>query len=472
MIKATGVGRQSPPHLVLFTLGITAGFLALELVSLYAGNRDYDEGVYWQSLRAMGRGEPLFTSVFATEPPAFYYTLLPFYLLGHSIEAIRLGVLVVATAGVAAAYLAGRFLAGPAAGAIALVLVATAPFYLQQAAVLQADGPGIALALLAVALALGAVRSAGRRQLLLVTLSGVTLSIAMGTKLSGILAAVPILVALLGGRRRPLAMFVAFAAGALAGGVVILLPMLGALPTAYQELVHSHLGAGQSLNRPLEANLRYLVFARELPLEAAAAFGAIVGLVRRDSRIVLPLAWTLATLAAIVVYQPLFPHHLVQLVPPLALLAAVGVANGPSWPLAGRLAVGVLVALVGGAGFWVGARDTANSLKAGAHEVALASVLRQQTAPQDYLISDNQFAVALADRDIPGPAVDTSRQLMATGLLTIDDIDAAAQQYDVRFVLVDGDRLQSLAGFTPWLAEKYTLVERLGDHTALYRRSP
>lgn len=445
-------------------------FVAIGLWSVHAGYRDYDEGVYWQSLRALARGEPLFTSVFASEPPAFYYALLPFYLLGHSIVAIRLGVLVLATAGVVGAYFAGRSLAGPVAGVIASALVATAPFYLQQAAVLQSDGPAIALALLAVALVLGAARRTGWIQLLLAGLAGLTFSMAVGTKLSGLLAAVPILVALLGSRRRPFVMFIALGIGALVGAMVVLLPVLGAWPTAYRELIQSHLGAGATLHRSLTANLRFLVLARELPLEIAAALGAILALARRDVRIILPLVWTLVTVAAILVYQPLFPHHLVQLVPPLALLAAVGLVHLTSRLAAGAVAVGVMLAVVGGTGAWVGARDTATSLKSGTHEAALAAVLRRESDPHDYVISDNQFAVALANRDIPGPAVDTSRQLVAAGLLRLADIDAAAERYKVRIVLVDGDRLQSLPGFSQWLAEKFSLVERFGDQTALYRR--
>jgi hypothetical protein len=379
-------------------------------------------------------------------------------------------VLVLAGVGVLAAYVAGRYLAGPIAGVISMALMATAPFYLQQAAVLQSDGPGIALALLAVALALAAARRTGRSQLLLAGLAGLTLSMSVGTKLSGVLAAVPILVAIFSSRRRPLAILGALAAGALAGGIVILLPVLGAWPAAYEQLIHSHLGAGAALQRSLTANLRFLVFTRELPLEIAAALGVILALIRRDVRIVLPLAWTVVNVAAILVYQPLFAHHLVQLVPPLALLAAVGLVHLTARLTAGAAAVGVVVALVGGSGVWVGALDTDMYLKSGTHEAALATVLRRESEPTDFVISDNQYAVGLADRDIPGPTVDTSYQLVATGLVRLEDIDATAERYQVRTVLVDGDRLQSVPGFSRWLAEKFSLVERLGDQTALYRR--
>jgi hypothetical protein len=64
--------------------------------------------------------------------------------------------------------------------------------------------------------------------------------------------------------------------------------------------------------------------------------------------------------------------------------------------------------------------------------------------PGDFWISDNPFAVAAANRDIPGPLVDTSGQRTRAGLLTVADLEAARVRYDVRWVLVDS--------FRPWAA--------------------
>ena len=87
-------------------------FVASEAIVLTARIRDYDEGVYWQSIRALARGEPLFRSIFAPTPAGFYYTLLPFYLVGHSLTGLRIGVLVFGIIGLGATFLIGRLLAG------------------------------------------------------------------------------------------------------------------------------------------------------------------------------------------------------------------------------------------------------------------------------------------------------------------------------------------------------------------------
>ena len=59
-------------------VGGTAGLLAVLAVAvvlraplLAGGQIDYDEGVYWQSLRALAAGKALFTSVYSSQPPAF-----------------------------------------------------------------------------------------------------------------------------------------------------------------------------------------------------------------------------------------------------------------------------------------------------------------------------------------------------------------------------------------------------------------
>src|ERR1700716_2648356 len=120
-------------------VAVGLGFLIAEAIVLNARVRDYDEGVYWQSIRAMARNEPLFRSVFASQPPVFYEALLPFYWVGHSLVSLRVGVLAIGLVGLGATYVVGRLLAGQVAGLIAVGLAASSPLYLHQSAIVQAD---------------------------------------------------------------------------------------------------------------------------------------------------------------------------------------------------------------------------------------------------------------------------------------------------------------------------------------------
>jgi 4-amino-4-deoxy-L-arabinose transferase-like glycosyltransferase len=235
---------------------------------------------------------------------------------------------VLGIAGLAATYVVGRLVAGPVAGLVALVLAATSPLYVHQSATVQADGPAVAIAMVAVALGLGAVRSDGRLRDGLALASGLALSLSTGTKLLGVVALVPIGLVIFATPRGRGRLAMACVIGGIIGMVLVLLPALASPRAAYDQLVLSHLRAGQSEGN-LGGNLKILLLHRELPLEALAAVAIVLAAWRRDRAIIMPVAWTVASVLAVLFYHPLFPHHLVMLSLVLALLAAVGLRKSP-----------------------------------------------------------------------------------------------------------------------------------------------
>ena len=376
----------------------------------------------------MTRGEALFQSVFASQPPAFYHALLPLYLITHSLLGLRLTVLCFAIIGLAAAYLAARSVAGHRAGLIALLLLASSPLYIQEAAIVQADMPAVAMTIVAFALSVAVSREGARRSLQLSLLAGAALALAIGIKLLGAVAAVPVALLFLYPRRQPTRLLLTFA-GAFAGTLVVtLIPVLASPTAAFQQLISGHLLAGQASHGAIPSNLALLLARRQLPLLVLAVAGASRGMWQRDLGIVAPVAWSITGILAILVYQPLFPHHILLLQPALAITAAVGFAElGSATP--SRLRTGALaVAAVGAIGVLFGLRDTQRAVIPNGHDAGLAAAVRAASQPGDYVISDNPFAVALADRSLPGPLVDTSHQRTAAGLLAVADLDAGARQ--------------------------------------------
>jgi len=447
------------------------GFIVAQAIVLGAHIRDYDEGVYWQSFRALARGETLFRQIFAPTPPAFYYTLLPFYEVAHSLTSLRLGVLVFGVIGLAATYVTGRLLAGELAGLIALILAATSPLYLLQSAILLADGPAVAMSVVAVALVLLALRSDGRTRDALALAAGLALAISAGIKLLGVLTAVPVLVLLLGAPRARGRLILLTVLGGVIGCAPMLVPVLSAPSATYNDLVHSHLGAGQAAAAGIGPNLRLLLLRRENPLEALAAIAAVVALLRRDRRIIGPLVWAAVSVVAILFYKPLFPHHLVMLTPPLALVAGVGLA--PILTLRARgLAVAGLVLATAAAGAFIVVRDTRPLLRPDIHDAEMATAVRAVSRPGEFWISDNPYAVAVADRDLPGTLVDTSRQRTRAGLLTTADLEAGRVLYNVRWLLADSGRLDEVPGYRDWRDAHFHAVESLGGGAVVYQANP
>jgi len=76
-------------------VGICLLALALRLWPLGGFSTEYDEGVYWQSLRALADGHALFSSVFSSQPPFFLLSIFPLYLLfGQTLAAARLAIVI------------------------------------------------------------------------------------------------------------------------------------------------------------------------------------------------------------------------------------------------------------------------------------------------------------------------------------------------------------------------------------------
>ena len=78
--------------------------------------------------------------------------------------------------------------------------------------------------------------------------------------------------------------------------------------------------------------------------------------------------------------------------------------------------------------------------------------------------------MAAADRNIPGPLVDTSGQLTAAGLLTVDDLERTRVRYDVKWVLADNGRLERIPGFHAWVLAHFHPVQSLGGGAIIYQR--
>lgn len=446
------------------------GFLITESIVLNARIRDYDEGVYWQSVRAMARGEPLFRSVFASQPPVFYEALLPFYWVGRSLISLRIAVLVLGIVGLAATYAVGRLVAGPVAGLVAVVLAATSPLYVHQSATVQADGPAVAISMVAVALALSAVRAEGRSSDALAVASGLALALSAGTKLLGVVTLVPIALVFLGAPRGRGRLLVGAFAGGILGMLFVLLPALPSPRAAFDQLVLSHVRAGESTQGDLGANLKILLLHREVPLETLAALAVGLAAWRGDRAIVMPLAWTAASVLAVLFYHPLFAHHLVMLSLAFALVAAVGLRNLSGLGRRGTIVAAGLVVATGSAGAYVAFRDVQLALTPDLHDAEMAAAVQSTSRSGEFWISDNPFAVAAADRDVPGPLVDTSGQRIRAGLLTVTDLEATRVRDDVRWVLVDSFRLDAVPGFRVWLNAHFRAVRNLGGRAVIYER--
>ena len=350
-----GGGNRLPLEpLALLVIGAVA--LALRLWPLNHFSLDFqDEGAYWQSLRAMAAGHPLFSAVFSSQPPFFLLGLFPFYLLfGSTIEAARLGVALYSLLGLAATYYIGRVTAGRWAGVIACALLAVDPLYLVESHTLQAEAPSEGLALAGVALAAVTMGRADAPRRWRAAASGAVIGLGLLTKLFDVAALVPAALYLAaplfaalrdeGGHRRDnvrqaLRVVISdpalLAAGFVIACAAVLAPFFPVRGLVYDQVVRFHQVAQHidfAGSTDWRANLGIIrdtvVEYYATPYLLLALAGVVLAVWRRAWTVLPLLAWLVISLGLLVRQQPLLWHHVVLLAPLLAILA------GSALPLA------------------------------------------------------------------------------------------------------------------------------------------
>ena len=154
----------------------------------------YDEGVYWQSLRAMSAGFTLYHQIFYSQPPFFLLSTYPFFaLFGSTLWSARLGIALVSLLGLPGAYLLGKSLGGRIGAILATVLIIVDPIYLAQSQTIEAEVSSAAFSLLTVGAAyLWWDNPEGVQGIVYAIICGVTLSLGILCKLLGFSCLVPI----------------------------------------------------------------------------------------------------------------------------------------------------------------------------------------------------------------------------------------------------------------------------------------
>lgn len=442
--------------------------VATRLPVLVGGQIDYDEGVYWQSLRAMAAGYPLFTSVYSSQPPAFLILLFPVHiLLGGSIHADRAAIVAFGVAGMVAAYQLCSLLGSRRTGLAAVGLLAGDPLSFRESVTLQADGPAIALALAGLALAAAARARDDGAGGLLAAAAGLTFATGLLVKplITPALPAFAILLLSHGSGRRRLIQLGGAAAGASVAVSGFLLPFADRLPMLLDELVWLHARARGIDLGGLDAQTALT----ELPLLALALAGVAAGLRRQPLLVLVGGTWAASSALSLALHRPLWPHHVVGLVAPLALLGAGGHHLVRGAPNRLRVCLVLLLTTPLATTLWIHTQQTPD----GSRSRAVWAV-RTMTESNQSVITDDQYTVGLADRTTPPELVDTSKVRVLSGDLTIDRLDAIARRPEVSAVLVDDHymSLSLLPAFKDWRKRHFPVARPLGEGRVLYLRTP
>ncbi len=495
----------------LLFLGI-ALWMRLRDLGLPFDRDGYDEGVYWQSLRAMGSGYHLYQNIFYSQPPFFLLSIFPTYMLfGQTLWSARLGIALISLIGFVGAFLLGTALSGRIGALAALLLLLIDPLYLQQSQTLQAEAPFVAFALLAVGAAyLWWKYPDGLLGICYAALAGTALSLSIFCKLFGLATLVPIGLLFLAHiwriiRREPKTRLIASrsllvgTAFFLLVSAALILPFASSLHQMILGVITFHTAAGITYRSTQAGNFLQLEHELTSLLALAALYGTIVALLRRDWRVLPLLGWFVATVFLLWQQVPLFTHHLVALTPPLIALTVMGISPirgqgcpqgdappirrdvmgngfvyGRGVPLRAPLLsigatvvalflLGLIVIFQGGAiqSYYKSELQKSQNISVTKWDVNVERDLQSVTRPNQLVVTDAQFLTARANRNTDPQLVDTSNVRVDTGYLTAQQLITEASQPNVHAVLFYTGRLlrmKHVGVFYAWLMKHYHRV--------------
>jgi Dolichyl-phosphate-mannose-protein mannosyltransferase len=432
----------------------------------------FDDGVFGSSALAMRAGEVPFRDIFSSQGPVFLPLLWVADLVGfRTMDAPRLLAVAAGVLVTIAVYACARRLTTRANALLAAGLVTTSGSILWVTAPVNADGPSLALSVLAVAIALRYRDDPHLR-------TAVGMGIAAGAAISIKAMSVPAvviagLIVLLSHRR--------VRDAAASAGVALAVYVVAALPFGIGRVwdqSYTYHQDSRRVNTYGGAARRVLdtLWDRDLLVVLALLLAAIAFLVRYVARrqagkpgdramtmVVAGLVLWMVLVFALLVWEPaMWRAHIVHLVPPMALLAALRPAP---WPV---LAV---VGLVAAPFFVSNNRSILWPDGYTGHEAALVAHLER--FPSDSLfISDDPGWVWRSGHRPPGAFADTSYQRIDDHEITEASLAKAAAARDVCGVISSSPtHFERLHGLGEALAAEGYSAVHFGPDITLFERT-
>jgi len=437
---------------------------------------DADEWRYTACSRLVERGYALFHQVYSAQPPLLFVSLAAgMRVFGDSILGARwVEILFGALSLFSSAWIAW-LIEGPLAAAATCLLLAVSPAFLIYSHAVEGEGPMMALATLSLALALACRRRPSR---LLPVMAGLALAAAVLVKLFALEVAVPALWAVVTSRetvRRRIEDAVSFL---LALAVPLVADIVSLYPRdQWNQVVQLHNRAAQ-LALPGTTPALKLVgqfLALDLGMSALALAGLLaLSLLGRWFDLVFLSLWVLGTVGMLLLFHPLFPHHLAILSDGIAVCA--GVSIGTAARIGSRhreIVLPVALAVVVYAVFSLRVfREDRHTLVPGlrAQVAGLSTYVERRSTPSDFVVLDDLAVADRAHRLVPPPLCDPSNVRLRAGYLTSADLINSTVGYRATLVLPSFGIYAQLPGYTAWLGRHFVPQKGPYGHTAWFRR--
>lgn len=473
----------------IYLLFIFFIFIALIIknIGLHLDLDGYDEGVYIQTLRSLNGHHQLYTSIFYSQPPIFIQSIYPFYrIFGSSILAARIGISFFAILTLLATYKLASRMGGHPTGLIAALLLMLNLTFLKESTILQAEIPSLALTTMSLLL----FYVWWRQEIFIYKISYSCLSIiflvlAILTKLSSLvilpsLALVVIFSIIYSPKKELKTTLSSLLIGLFVGlifSVIITLPYHDHLTALLDQVINYHFAAKNISLTNSKNILTLLSFIKQnYILVALMLIGGVLSIARRNIYLYPILVWLLFNTIFLLNQKPLFPHHLVLILPSMAIIAALtldkSLANSLFKPLP-YLSI-FLIIILGLESLRSELKYNNNLTKKDHQEMVTNDQvkldIKDNIKPNENIISDNQFLIDQSDRSTPPELVDTSIVRIESNYLSNQELIKIAKEPSTMAVLYSTNRLknQKLNNFNIWVSHNYHLFKRYPNGTTLW----
>jgi hypothetical protein len=98
-------------------------------------------------------------------------------------------------------------------------------------------------------------------------------------------------------------------------------------------------------------------------------------------------------------------------------------------------------------------------------------LLDNVTKKTDWIISDDQLTVFVADRNMPPELCDTSFMRISSGYLTANELINLSEKYNVKVIIFWTGRLIQLKDFLNYTQRNFKCLKKFGDNQLVYIRN-
>lgn len=456
--------RRSIPGLVL--MGAYACWVLMCFPWLGFHELDVDEGFNLGKAALVHAGHGLYQDIWSDQPPVLTLVLAGLqHVVPWSVEAARL--LILFSAGVLLVSLHGlvRRTHGWQAAAWSVLLLATAPLFVQLSVSVMIGLPAIALA----TAALNVATRGGLPWRLGPVIAGVLFALSLQTKFFTVLMGPALVMALLikrdgkgGGEGRDLIVWgltclLSFAAIAIVAGQAFV-----------EQLIYPHFSPAlrEAFSVQNSARAIWLILSDQHAVLVTGGLGLVVVSKRWLREAWVPVLWLVVAVVAWLFHSPVWYHHMLIMLVPLAWLGGLGLTSimnglqarsGPAGTPVAIACAAVVMVLLARLALVDRPEEPAAVLKATAGDA-----VRRFSGLGGWLVTDTPLDAFRAGLLVPPELVVYSRKRIAVGQLTPEDVlESIRRRHPVQ---VSFRRLDVDPSILAYLGEHYLLTQHGEGH--------